>query len=147
MKGKGFGSVTCEFFQTRLLGSICSEQRIFLTAPTGRRSYLLLSSTTEGSKAIILLRQSVDASCHGNQRLRPWMQPSPGRDFWWKLQVKRGLRIRGDERVAEGVKWCGGREECMCLNRRGNVRPVQTSHVIVGMPYLQWKYEITSNWK
>lgn len=25
---------------------------------------------------------------------------------WWKLQVKRGLRIQGDERVIKGVKGC-----------------------------------------
>jgi len=35
------------------------------------KSYLLLSSANEGGKAISLLRQSVDACCHGNQRLRP----------------------------------------------------------------------------
>jgi hypothetical protein len=31
--------------------------------------------------------------------------------FRWKLQVKRGWRIRGDERVAKGVTGCGGERE------------------------------------
>jgi hypothetical protein len=52
------------------------------------------------------------------------------------FRSKRGLRIRGDERVAEGVKGCGGERAGVCVNRRGNVESVQTSQVIVGMPYL-----------
>lgn len=39
-----------------------------------------------------------------------------------------------------------GERDGLCLNRRGNVRSVQTSHVIVGMLYLQRKYELPSNW-
>lgn len=39
----------------------------------------------------------------------------------------------------------GGEGDGFCLNRRGNVGSVETSHVIVGMPCLQRDYELASN--
>lgn len=71
MKGKNTASwdpINLQSCQIQPLDSTRPKQNISYSTC---RSYLLPSSTAEGGKAIILLRQSVDACCYGNQRLRP----------------------------------------------------------------------------
>jgi len=58
-----WGSINLQSCHIQPLDNISPERN---TSYSRCRSYLLLSSANEGGKAISLLRQSVDACCHGN---------------------------------------------------------------------------------